>query len=125
MDVSARGSHFSHSQCDSKLVQGQSSEILVKRNVAPCSPDLNPMDFSIWSTLEAKACSKVHRTVDDLKSSLEHAWQELQQQQLCASVKDVRRRLKAVIDSKGNHFLIKLCILNLYLFMYLYITALY
>ena len=28
----------------------------------PCSPDLNPMDFSIWSILEAKACSKVHCT---------------------------------------------------------------
>ena len=69
-----------------------------------CLPDVNPMDFSLWSTLEAKACSKVYCTVGNLKSSLEQAWQELPQEKLCASVKDVQRRFKAVIDSKGSYF---------------------
>ena len=70
----------------------------------PCSPDLNPMDFSLWSILEAKACSKVHRTVKDLKRSLELAWQEKPQSQLCATVEDVKRRLESVVASKGSHF---------------------
>ena len=70
----------------------------------PCSPDLNPMDFSIWSILEAKACSKVHRTVKDLKRFLELAWQEIPQSQLRPAVEDVRRRLESVVASKGSHF---------------------
>ena len=36
----------------------------------PCSPNLNPMDFSVWSILYAKACGKIHHSVDDLKQSL-------------------------------------------------------
>ena len=36
----------------------------------PCSLELNPMDFSVWSILESKTCKKIHHTVDDLKCSL-------------------------------------------------------
>ena len=75
-----------------------------KEKWPPCSPDLNPMDFSIWSILEAKACSKVHRSVQDLKVSLERAWSDIPQDTMRAAVEDVRRRLKAVIARKGGHF---------------------
>ena len=67
----------------------------------PCSPDLNPMDFLVWSILEAKVCGKIHHSVDDLKQSLLRAWQEIPQEQLCASAEDVCWRLQAVIKSNG------------------------
>ena len=54
--------------------------------------------------LEAKACKKIHYSVDDLKQSLLRAWQEIPQKQLRASTEDVRRRLQAVIKSNGSHF---------------------
>ena len=75
-----------------------------KEKWPPCSPDLNPMDFSIWSVLEADACSKVHHSVEDLKRSLNRAWRKIPQETMRASVEDVRRRLNAVIDRKGGHF---------------------
>ena len=62
------------------------------------------MDFSVWSILEAKACEKIHHSVDDLKQSLLRAWQEIPQEQLHASAEDVCRRLLAVIKSNGSHF---------------------
>ena len=43
----------------------------------PSSPDLNPMDFSVWSILEAKACSKPHSSITALKTALNKAWAEL------------------------------------------------
>ena len=67
----------------------------------PCSPDLNPIDFSVWSILEAKVFGKIHHSVDNLKQSLLRAWQEIPQEQLRASAEDVRRRLQAVIKSNG------------------------
>ena len=70
----------------------------------PCSPDLNPMDFSVWSILEAKACGKFHRSVDDLKRSLQRSWDEIPQEQLRAAVEAVRKRFEAVIKCKGGHF---------------------
>ena len=33
----------------------------------PSSPDLNPMDFSVWSMLETEVCRSPHTTVESLK----------------------------------------------------------
>ena len=70
----------------------------------PRSPDLNPMDFLVWSILESKGCKKIHHTVHDLKHSLRRAWNEIPQEQLCAASEDVRKRLEAVIECNGGHF---------------------
>ena len=43
----------------------------------PCSPDLNPMDFSIWEVLDKAATYKSHKTIDSLKKSLKKAWEEV------------------------------------------------
>ena len=36
----------------------------------PNSPDLNPLDYSVWSILEEKACQKPHTNVESLKKAL-------------------------------------------------------
>ena len=71
---------------------------------SPSFPDLNPMDFSVWSILESKACKKIHHTVDDLKHSLRRAWNEIPQEQLHAMSERVRKRLEAVIKCNRGHF---------------------
>uniref|UniRef100_A0A914D040 Uncharacterized protein n=1 Tax=Acrobeloides nanus TaxID=290746 RepID=A0A914D040_9BILA len=45
----------------------------------PNSPDLNVMDYSIWSILEAAACSKPHQSIEALKKSLVKAWNAIPQ----------------------------------------------
>ena len=49
----------------------------------PCSPDLNPLDFSLWFILESKACSKVHLSVDEMNTSLIWSWEENPQEIAC------------------------------------------
>ena len=39
------------------------SGFISKDQWPPYSPDLNPMDYSIWSILETKACSKSHKSI--------------------------------------------------------------
>ena len=39
----------------------------------PSSPDLNPMDFGIWSILERKACAVSHSNVEKLKKKLKES----------------------------------------------------
>jgi len=75
-----------------------------KEKWPPCSPDLNPMDFSIWSVLEARACSKAHHSVQDLKIALERAWKDIPQDIMRAAAEDVRSRLRQVAAKKGGHF---------------------
>ena len=40
----------------------------------PYSPDLNSMDFSIWSILQASECSEPHKSLESLKQSLQAEW---------------------------------------------------
>ena len=46
----------------------------------PAWPDLNPMNFSALSSLEAKICSVAHPSADVLKTSLQSEWAETTQE---------------------------------------------
>ena len=58
----------------------------------PPSPDLNPLNFSIWSMLEKDACHSEKHSVEHLKKSLQKAW----------AVEAFRSRLEEVIDANGG-----------------------
>src|SRR4051812_7316997 len=45
-------------------------DFISKEEWPPRSPDLNPLDYSIWSILDDRACNKPHRTLESLKRSL-------------------------------------------------------
>ena len=40
----------------------------------PQSPDLNPLDYSVWTHIESKACKVRHSSVEELKSSVNRSW---------------------------------------------------
>jgi DNA-binding transcriptional regulator YhcF (GntR family) len=70
----------------------------------PNSPDLNPLDYSVWSILEEKACAKPHPNVESLKRALKKAWNEITLETLIKIVDNFPKRLKACMDAKGGHF---------------------
>lgn len=69
----------------------------------PYSPDLNPMDFSIWAILEAKVSSKRHQSVDCLKASLRKEWAAIPQRVLRAACGAFITRLDGIIKAKGGY----------------------
>ena len=69
----------------------------------PVSPDLNPMEFLLWSLLEAKICSVVHLSVDALKTSLQSEWSKIPQETLRTSVGNFRQRIERVIERKVHY----------------------
>uniref|UniRef100_A0A914CNJ9 Transposase n=1 Tax=Acrobeloides nanus TaxID=290746 RepID=A0A914CNJ9_9BILA len=64
------------------------------------SPDLNILDYSLWSILEAEACSKPHQSVEALKKSLVKAWNAIPQEVIDRAVDDFPKRLKKCIDAR-------------------------
>ena len=68
----------------------------------PSSPDLNLMDFCVWSLLEADACAS-HVSVEALKCSLEKAWTKIPQETLCKAAEGFHGRLECVIQARGGH----------------------
>ncbi|EYC39233.1 hypothetical protein Y032_0667g1336 [Ancylostoma ceylanicum] len=68
------------------------------------SPELNPMDFSIWSISESEACSTPAPSIEDLNHRLRKAWLKIPQNTLRATCQDFKRRLSLVIKARGGHF---------------------
>lgn len=69
----------------------------------PCSPDLNPLDFGLWSILESNACRVRHRNIDELKQALSESWDKIPQSVIANSCNAFFKRLSLVIKNKGNH----------------------
>ena len=51
--------------------------ILAQIFLAPQSPDLNPLDYSIWWQVESKACAKCHSNVEELIASVSNQWRSM------------------------------------------------
>ena len=71
---------------------------------SPNSPDLNPLDYTVWSILEEKACVKPQKGVESLKRALIKAWDEITEEMLEKIVDNCSKRLKACVEPKGSHF---------------------
>ena len=89
-----------------KVVQqwlGQNMKFWPKDFWPPQSPDLNPLDYSVWAQIEHKACATRHSNVDALKTSVDRAWSSMRKdyvRKVCASF---RPRLERVIAAEGAH----------------------
>lgn len=79
-------------------------DFIKKNEWPPCSPDLNPMDYSVWSILEQRACREAHQTLESLKAALQREWDNLDLLMINRIVDNFPKRVKACIRAKGKHF---------------------
>jgi inhibitor of nuclear factor kappa-B kinase subunit alpha len=70
----------------------------------PNSPDLNPVDYKIWSVLQERVYRSRIRDVEHLKLRLIEEWSRFEQRIIDGSVSEWRRRLQACVRSEGGHF---------------------
>ena len=70
----------------------------------PSSPDLNPLDFSVWSVLEAAASAKPAKSRQNLIQKIKEAWDKvITEEYVVKTCASVPRRLHAMIDASGGH----------------------
>ena len=82
----------------------EQAEILLPEDWPPHSPDLNPMDYCIWSSLARKVFKVKIRDVHHLCDRLGEAWEELSQEEINRVIKSFRKRLKACVKANGKRF---------------------
>eukprot|EP00096_Caligus_rogercresseyi_P001597 TRINITY_DN1266_c0_g1_i1.p1 TRINITY_DN1266_c0_g1~~TRINITY_DN1266_c0_g1_i1.p1 ORF type:complete len:251 (+),score=39.61 TRINITY_DN1266_c0_g1_i1:1074-1826(+) len=70
----------------------------------PSSPNLNPLDFSIWQHIENKACGVYHSNISDLKATVNDVWAAMDETYIRKSCSDFRKRLNLCIDAEGSIF---------------------
>jgi len=68
----------------------------------PQSPDLNPLDYSVWPHVESKACKDRHNNIEELKASVNSTWARMRKDYVRNVCKDFRPRLNRVIAAKGG-----------------------
>ena len=64
------------------------------------SPDLNPLDYKLWSVLEGIVCKKRHPTINSLKQSLMSAVADFSIETMCAAIDKWPERLRSLCPSK-------------------------
>lgn len=70
----------------------------------PSSPDLNPLDFSIWASVQTEASKVQHPNLKSLKKAVTKAWNNLSQECIIKTCFRFRSRVQAVIDADGGLF---------------------
>ena len=78
--------------------------IVMTSGQPPNSPDLNPLDYAVWSILMEKACAKPHPNIESLKRALKKAWNEISLETLPKIVDNFPKRLEACVVANGGWF---------------------
>ena len=89
----------------------------------PSSPDINPMDFAIWSILERGVSTRYQPTLDSLKAVIQSAWTRLDEKVVWHSCASVKARLRLIFRAKGGHFVIQSGYYILRIFLKSYVEA--
>ena len=68
------------------------------------SPNLNPLDFSIWNYIEERACNIPHNSMDSLKVSVEREWAAMSKDYIRDCCSGFRCHVEAMITAEGGVF---------------------
>uniref|UniRef100_A0A914EL09 Uncharacterized protein n=1 Tax=Acrobeloides nanus TaxID=290746 RepID=A0A914EL09_9BILA len=82
------------------LLFNENKEKFKKYEWPASSPDLSPLDYSIWSLLEADMNAEEHNSVESLKNDISEAFERLPME----VINHWMKRLDAVIKAKGGNF---------------------
>ena len=69
----------------------------------PNSPDLNPLDYYVWSVVERDSNKQRHANTDSLSKAVKKAFKNLSSEILSNACRRFRSRLEAVIENNGGY----------------------
>ena len=78
----------------------------------PYSPDLNPLDYSIWGILTPKVCASSHKSVKSLKSAIRREWNQISSETLLATVNQFPKVNQCMYQRKWRPFQRKFFIIS-------------
>ena len=78
-------------------------EFIEPENWPPNSPDLNPVDYSVWGALQQMVYRQKITDISHLKQVLINCWGQLTQDTLNRAIDQFPKRLAMIIKAKGAH----------------------
>jgi len=86
-----------------ELLTVETPEFIPRTLWPPNSPDLNPVDYEVWSVMQEKVYKKRIKDIDKLHAHILTAWDEMDQSIIDKAVRQWCTRLYACIKAKGGH----------------------
>ncbi len=80
------------------------SHFIDKNSWPPSSPDLNPLDYFLWSVLEEDVNRSSHNTRASVITAIERAFERVNTAQLARACASFRGRLEKCVAAKGGFF---------------------
>ena len=87
-----------------ELLRMETPDFITPELWPPNSPDLNPVDYSVWSVIQEKVYQTRIADIDELKQRLLQVWAGLDHGFIAAAIGQWRRRLNACVKARGGHF---------------------
>ena len=69
----------------------------------PNSPDLNPMDYYVWSVVEAKVNEYLVANRDALKRKIAEVMKNMDEVEVARACACFRTRLEKITEAEGGH----------------------
>ena len=85
-------------------LQQQTPDFITPEDWPSSSPDLNPLDYKLWSDLEGMVCTKRYSNIDSLKKALCLAVENFPLDVVRNSIDEWPERLRRCVKARGNHF---------------------
>lgn len=85
------------------FLRGNVPEFIEPENWPPNSPDLNPVDYSIWGYLQQLVYRHKIENLDHLKQVIINCWAELSQEFIDRAIDQWSHRVAAVLAARGGH----------------------
>jgi len=79
------------------------SNFIEPPNWPPNSPDLNPVDYSIWGALQQLVYRQKIENIDHLKQVVNSCWDMISQELIDGAIEQRSKRLSSVVRSRGGH----------------------
>ena len=68
----------------------------------PSSPDLNPLDYYVWSVVELETNKHPHSTPESLRAAITRVMTHMDEDHLIRECKCFRKRIEYVIAAEGD-----------------------
>ena len=70
-----------------ELLTMETPEFIPPTPWPPNSPDLNPVDYKVWSVMQEKVYKKRIKNIDELRARILTAWGEMDQRIIDAAIR--------------------------------------
>jgi hypothetical protein len=87
-----------------ELLRRRTPDFIAPDMWPPNSPDLNPVDYAVWSVMQQRVYQTRIHDIDELRQRLITVWCGLEQRVVDDAIDQWRSRLSACVDAEGGHF---------------------